>query len=345
MPQASGIARRILLVQTSYLGDTILSTPLIAGLHQLHPRAELWMMTTPAGAELVRDDPLVTRVIAFDKRGQDRGFVGLLRMSRQLRELAFDRAYALQRSYRTSLMLWLSGIRHRTGFVTAKGSFCYHVRRPRNQRQHDIHRNLSLLTDEAPRAAFETALRLFPPPLDRLTPVLARHIKQPQPYVLLVPGSAWETKRWHWRHYRTVADRLGTQGYRVILMGAATDKAINQRVAHGLPAIDLTGRTSVAEAMTLVQHAAGIVCNDSMALHLASAFRTPCVVVFCATSPVFGFGPWQNPNAVVMELDRLSCKPCARHGGRRCPTGTRACMDDLQPEAVLDALQSVMPAP
>lgn len=344
-PKARGPARRILIVQTSYLGDTILSTPLIASLHQLYPGAELWMMTTPSGAELVQGDPLVHGVIVFDKRSRDEGFAGLLRMSRRLRRMAFDRVYALQRSYRTALMLRLSGIRHRTGFRNAKLSFLYHARRPRHPDRHDVHRNLSLLTGEAPPAAFETAIRLFPPPIDRIASDLAGYIQHRTPYVLLVPGSAWETKRWHWKHFRTVADHLLDQGYHVILIGAAADKALNRRVASGRPIIDLTGRTSVAEAMTMVQHAAGIVCNDSMALHLASAFRKPCVAIFCATSPALGFGPWQNPNAVVVELENLPCKPCARHGGRHCPTGTRACMDDLSPEPILAALKSVLPAP
>jgi heptosyltransferase-2 len=300
-------------------------------------------MTTPAGAELVRSDPLVHAVIVFDKRSQDRGLAGLLRMSRQLRRLAFDRAYALQRSYRTSLMLRLSGIPHRTGFESARWSFCYHVRRPRNPDQHDVHRNLSLLTGEAPRDRFQEALRLFPPPVERIAPDLADHIQRSPPYVILAPGSVWETKRWSWQCYRKVAACLIDQGYRVMLLGAAADKPINRGVAQGLEVIDLAGRTSVAEAMTMVQHAAGMVCNDSMALHLASAFHTPCVAVFCATSPAFGFGPWRNPNAVVMELDDLPCKPCARHGGRHCPTGTRACMEALRPEPVIAALMSVLP--
>ena len=342
-PRTSGALQRILLVQTSYLGDTILSTPLIAGLHQLYPQAQLWLMTNPAGAELVRDDPLVHEVIVFDKRSQDRGLSGLLRMSRQLRHLAFDRAYALQRSHRTTLILRLSGIPHRTGFKNARWSFCYHVRRPRNPDQHDVQRNLTLLTAEAPRHRFQTTLRLFPPSLERIAPDLAGQIHRSRPFIILAPGSVWETKRWSWKHYRTVADCLIDRGYRVILLGAAADKPINHRVAQGLDVIDLTGRTSVAEAMTTVQHAAGMVCNDSMALHLASAFHTPCVAVFCATSPAFGFGPWQNPNAVVKELDDLACKPCARHGGRHCPTGTRACMEALGPEPVLSALMSVLP--
>ena len=344
-PPASEAARRILIVQTSHLGDTVLSTPLIGALHQLYPGTELWMLTTPAGADVVRRDPRLQAVIVFDKRERDEGFAGLLRMSRRLRRLAFDRVYALQRSHRTSLMLGLSGIRHRTGFSSAKWSFLYHVRRPRDAEQHDVLRNLSLLAAEAPLTSLPTTIRLFPPGIDEIDPELARQVNHPTPYVLIVPGSAWETKRWHWQHFRTVAGHLVDQGYRVILIGAGADQDINRRVARNLAVVDLTNHTSVAEAMTLVQHAAGMVCNDSMALHLASAFRKPCVAVFCATSPDFGFGPWQNPHARVVEQEDLSCRPCARHGGRRCPTGTRACMEALSPDRVLEALQTVLPVP
>ncbi len=302
-------------------------------------------MTTPAAAGLVADDPLVDRVIAFDKRGRDRGMAGILRMSRRLRRLGFDRAYALQRSYRTAIMLVLSGIAHRTGFQSAKFSFVFHSRQVRGTDQHDVLRNLALLAGEAPLSAFDTSLRLFPPTVGRIGPELAAHIQDPRPYLLLVPGSAWKTKRWHWKHFRVLADRLIGQGYRVLLMGADADRAVSRRVARGLEVVDLTGQTTVPATMTLVRHAAGVVCNDSMAQHLASAFGKPCVVVFCATSPAFGFGPWQNPNAVVVEAQDLACKPCARHGGHHCPTGTQACMEAPQPQTVLDALESVLPAP
>ena len=344
-PPAPEVVRRILIVQTSHLGDTILSTPLIGALHQLYPNNELWMLTTPAGADVVRHDPRLEAVIVFDKRARDEGLTGLLHMSRRLRRLAFERVYALQRSYRTSLMLALSGIRHRTGFANAKWSFLYHVRCPRDADQHDVLRNLSLLAAEAPLTSLPKTIRLFPPEIVEIAPDVARQVNHPTPYVLLVPGSAWETKRWHWQHFRTVAGHLVGQGYRVVLIGSGADQDINRRVARGLAVADLTNQTSVAEAMTLVHHAGGMVCNDSMALHLASAFQKPCVAVFCATSPAFGFGPWQNPRARVVEQEDLACRPCARHGGRHCPTGTRACMEALPPDRVLAALKTVLPAP
>ncbi|MCK5540435.1 MAG: hypothetical protein KAI69_05855, partial [Deltaproteobacteria bacterium] len=83
------------------------------------------------------------------------------------------------------------------------------------------------------------------------------------------------------------------------------------------------------------------ICNDSMALHMASACKIPTVAIFCATIPQFGFGPWQN-RAVIVEKKDLDCRPCARHGSRQCPNQTRACMDDLPATAVIEAIESIL---
>jgi len=333
--------KKILIVQTSYLGDTVLSTPVIAGLRRLHPQARLWMMTTPAAAALVERDPLLEGVIPFAKRGADAGLGGLWRMARRLRSMGFQQAYALHRSLRTALLLAASGIPRRTGFADARGSWLYHRRARRRPEDHDVLRNLSLLAGEIPIDALDLELRLFAPPRTALAPALMDRLPPPGRYAVLVPGSAWETKMWHWEHYREVARYLQGRGLTVVLLGGEGDRAVNARVAAGLAALDLAGATSVAAAMTVVQEAALVICNDSLALHLASAFKVPCVAVFCATSPAFGFGPWRN-RAIVVERDDLPCKPCARHGGRACPTGTSACMQGLPPERVIAAIQSLV---
>jgi len=95
----------ILLVQTSFLGDTILSTPVISGLNKLFPEAQIWMMTTPLSSSLVKRDPLLAGVISYDKRGKNSGLPGLIRMSRKIRKMKFAKVYSLHRSFRTSLLV------------------------------------------------------------------------------------------------------------------------------------------------------------------------------------------------------------------------------------------------
>lgn len=329
---------KILIVQTSFLGDTILSTPVIAGIKKLYPDAELWMMTTPLSTHLVCRDPLLSGVIAYDKRGKDSGFKGLFAMAKHLRSMDFKLAYSLHRSYRTSALLFLAKIPMRIGFREAKLPFLYHRTFARNPKDHDVIRNLSILKGHDQPEAFNTDMRLFAPDVSELD-AATRSLLPDEPYAVLVPGSAWATKMWHHSGFRQTALYLLEKGFKVLLLGAPEDKETNAKVAEGTEVIDFAGKTSISEALYIVQQAKLVVCNDSMSLHMASAFKIPTVVIFCATSPTFGFGPWKNKAMVVEKT--LDCKPCSRHGERRCPLGTDACMKDLVPE-VISAINTIL---
>ena len=328
---------KILLVQTSFLGDVILSTPVIAALKTRYPQAELWMMITPQAYELVRRDPLLAGVIPFHKRGADSGMRGLWRMAKKIRAMNFDCVYALHRSLRTSLVLALAGVPRRIGFSNARGPRFYHERHERPRELHEVQRNLCILDGPQGVAGLPDDLRLFAP--DEVRPEIRAQLEGNHGWAALAPGSVWKTKRWFADGYREVAERLVSKTP-VVVLGGPGEEGPAERVAAGLPVINLAGRTSLAEMLFIIKHARLLVCNDSMALHVASAFKIPTVTIFCATSPEFGFGPWKNIARVVEKQDLL-CKPCARHGGRRCPLGTEACMRELPASAVLDAIEEL----
>ena len=71
-----------LVIQTSFLGDLVLTTPLLA---ELALRGPVDVVVTPASAPLLANHPAVRDVIVFDKRGADRGLLGLWRFARSLR--------------------------------------------------------------------------------------------------------------------------------------------------------------------------------------------------------------------------------------------------------------------
>jgi heptosyltransferase-2 len=335
---------RILLVQTSYLGDTILSTPLIAALKSLYAEADLWMMTTPVSTALVTRDPLLKGVIPFDKRGRDAGFAGLLNLAARLRKMEFDRVYSLHRSWRTAFLLYLSRIPFRTGFRNARFSFVYHRLLERNPSDHDVIRNLSLLSGEAPIADLDSSLRLFAPEIPDLSDEVRRSIPQGKPYAVIVPGSAWATKMWDFQGYHQVAAFLLNHGIQVVLLGSANERCISTAVAGDLDVVNLTGCTRMDETMHIIRQSKLVICNDSMSLHIASAFKVPNVAIFCATSPEFGFSPWKN-RAIVVQREDLACKPCRRHGSPRCPNGTEACTKGLSHTEVIRAVKELIDIP
>jgi heptosyltransferase-2 len=96
------------------------------------------------------------------------------------------------------------------------------------------------------------------------------------------------------------------------------------------------------ELLLLLERACCVVSNDSAPIHLAELVQTPVVAVFGPTIPMFGFGP-RLPSSAVVERE-LPCRPCSLHGGRRCPLGTHACMEELPAEWVWERLEPLLPA-
>lgn len=333
--------RKILIIQTGFPGDIILSTPTIAAMHSLWPDARLSLLTTPAGEQLLRHDPLLDEIIVYDKRNKDRGFSGFRRLVGELRKVKFDRAYSLHRSYRSTLLCAFAGIRDRRGFADAHLAFFYHrvMRRPRGV--HDVLRRLSILGPEWVDENRASPLRLFPPDASECSDDVQKLVSSGSPYAMLFPGSEWETKRWDWTGFRDVACYLEKRGLLPVLSGAPKEADYISRISSKADVLNLAGRTSIPELLFLVKNAAMVVSNDSMPIHAASAFHVPTVVIFCATSPDFGFGPWKN-TAIIVEKKGLACRPCRPHGSRRCPTGTEKCMKDLPATEVIGGIERLV---
>ncbi|MCP4119808.1 MAG: lipopolysaccharide heptosyltransferase II [Desulfobacteraceae bacterium] len=326
---------KILLVQCSFIGDTILSTPVISGLKTIYPDARISILTTPVAAGLVENDPLIDEVIRFDKRNRDKGLAGIVRKASELKAKGFDKVYSLHRSYRTALLLYLARIPERIGFSDASLAFLYSRTIVKAPAEHAVMRNLSLLFQDYQSDRLPCDLRLFEPPEDQLSGAARDAVaKLGDTYCVIAPGSAWKTKMWHWQGYARVAEHLIKRGMKVVLLGGGNDSEVCARIASRAGALDLSGKVSLSDTMYLMKHGSLVLCNDSMALHMASAFKKPLVTVFCATSPEFGFGPWQNPNAAVVEDETLDCKPCRRHGSMSCPNKTNACME-VSPDRVI----------
>jgi len=350
------LKRNILLIPKGFFGDILLMTPAIAALSRSQPSATIAVLCTPATAQFVRRDPLVNNVIVYDRRGQHKGFAGLRSLAATLKERRFDVAYAFHASPRTTTLLKLAGIPDRVGFSGSSLGFLYTRRVHKNGGLHDVLRMVELIKDEldeVSRRQFEglcldpachapwADLRIPEEGGEGLSDRVSAIIRDGRPYIVLAPGSAWPTKQWDVEGFREVTKIYRGRGGRVVIVGAKSDVPTARRVSAGLDVDDLCGETTLEELFALVREAACVVCNDSLALHICSATKTPVVAVFCATSPRFGFGPWRN-RSVVLERRDLFCKPCHRHGSQSCPTGTRLCMTGVSPIEVVCAVDGFL---
>jgi heptosyltransferase-2 len=317
-----------LVIQTAFLGDVILSTPLLSALAEQHGPVDV--VTTPLAAPLLETHPAVRQVFAYDKRQADRGWRGLKTLANRLREQQYDRAYLPHRSLRSAALALLARIPSRIGYA-GSWSFLYTEARTKPRTGHETDRLLALANE---------ASGVYPPQL-RPTPederVAAGLIDGD--FVALAPGSIWGSKRWP--YYAELAAQLPAKTA-VVVVGGVDDKGLGEEIVQavrpsGRPAVNACGKLTLRQSAALIGRAALLVTNDSAPLHLATAMGTPVVALFGPTVTAFGFGPLRAGD-VALGVDDLRCRPCSPHGPPACPLGHHRCMRDLTVAAVLAAI-------
>ncbi|OLC11445.1 MAG: lipopolysaccharide heptosyltransferase II [Gemmatimonadetes bacterium 13_1_40CM_66_11] len=320
-----------LVIQTAFLGDVVLSTPLLSALAAQHGPVDV--VTTPIAAPLLETHPAVRRVIPYDKRGSDRGWAGVRLLAGRLKAEQYARAYLPHRSLRTAALACLARIPSRRGF-SGGWSFLYTEARSKPRTGHESDRLLAL-ANEAPGA--------YPPQLrptaadDHAAGALVHG-----PFVALAPGSIWGSKRWP--HYTELATKLAIQ-VQVVVVGGKDDVELGGEIVRaagrsGGRAVNACGKLTLRQSAALIGRAAVLVTNDSAPLHLATAMGTPVVALFGPTVTEFGFGP-MRPDDVALGVDGLLCRPCSSHGPPQCPLGHHRCMRELTVEAVTRAIEDL----
>ncbi len=338
---------RLLVAQTGFLGDVVLTTPLLATLRRELSLESLTVLTTPQACPLVEDHPAVDQVLVDAKHGQERGFLGMIRTARRLRQQTFTLAVAPHKSFRTALLLTLAGIPRRVGFRQSAGWFFYNQTVQRDAGRHEVERILCLMRafgsepeecERRPHVAYSAQAQANAHDLLR-----EAQIAETEPLFVVCPGSVWYTKRWTTEGYAALVRSLEQCYGRVVLCGGPDDmtvvRQIQEKAGSNIP--NLTGRADLQTFMALVDRAQMVISNDSAPMHIAVARHIPVVAIFCATTTSLGYGPYSD-NAVVVEEKELFCRPCGPHGGPSCPRGTEECMKQVKPNDVLAGVDQLL---
>ncbi|MFZ4619066.1 MAG: lipopolysaccharide heptosyltransferase II [Bacteroidota bacterium] len=330
---------RILVFQTAFLGDVILTLPMIQLLHARYPSAEIDVVTTPNAAEFLMNHPAISNIIKYDKRKVQKGLKGIAAMSVFLSKRNYDLAVVPHRSFRTSMIITLSGIKERIGFSTASVAFLYNhvVRYEKNF--HEIDRNISLLQPLGIQNPDRELPRLYPSKTDKeyINKFLfERELLNQERMIAIAPGSVWNTKRWPAERYAQSAVMLAEAGFELLIVGGKEDEELGAAIvetAKHKHIYNAVGKLSLLQSAELIGRCNVLITNDSAPLHIAVAMRTPVAAIFGATVPAFGFGPYGDHD-IVIETKDLKCRPCAIHGGKECPIGTFVCMKNIEAEMV-----------
>src|SRR5437870_7372343 len=229
MPDAS--TARVLVIQTAFLGDVVLPTPLLELLARRHGAVDV--VTPPAAAPLVQTLPAVRRGVPYDKHGNDRGLPGLFALARRLRAERYDVAYLPHRSLRTAALAWLARIPARVGYRDG-WPLLYTEARARPRAAHEIDRLLALAAaepwGERPSLCVTAADRATTEAFLREHGIVAGG-GGGEPFVALAPGSIWGTKRWP--HYRELSQRLAARAG-LVVVGGPEDAGLGDEIVRAV---------------------------------------------------------------------------------------------------------------
>jgi heptosyltransferase-1 len=341
---------RILLIRTSAIGDVVFASPLAHALRRSQPRAHIaWLVE--AGIEgLIDSDPAIDEVIVWPKRDwsrlwRERRLGELGRAVRALRAALharrFDTALDLQGLLKSGALALLSGAPQRIGLGSREGSRLLMTR--------SIPRGGAIERISSEYLHFAQALGLdtsdFVPRLTigesaaaQARALLDAHALPEGRFAVFAPFTTRPQKHWFEDAWQELAAQVRASfALTPVLLGGPADREAGARMAAGTRMIDLTGRTSLAQAAAVVRHAALVVGVDTGLTHVGIATQRPTIALFGSTRPYLDTC---RPDARVIWLG-LECSPC-----RRTPTcnGAFTCLRNITPGRVVSEAKLALAA-
>ena len=319
--------QRVLIIQTSSLGDVVLSTALAETLHDHFPDCIIDFLIKKGYESLFEGHPFINKVLVWDKKSNK--YKNLFSILKIVRHQHYDLVVNIHRHISTGLLTILSGASQRAGFKKNPMAFAFTHSVPHlisaTGTEHEIVRNHRLIDNLV--NGNPSRPRLYPTTKD-IEKVLPWTNAR---FITVSPASLWNTKQFPSHKWVEFLDQV-EDGTKVYLLGAANDAALCNDIINRTQnknIISLAGQLSMLQSAALMQHAVMNFVNDSAPMHLASATNSPVTAIFCSTVTGFGFGPLSDDSAVVETTEALDCRPCGLHGHKACPKQHFKCAETI----------------
>lgn len=324
------IPRKVLIIQTAFLGDVILATGLIEKIKQTSQTTIVDFLLKKGNESILANNPQVRKVLVFDKKNR---MGNMYRLIREIRKEKYDLVLNLHRFASSGLMAICSAGTKIIGFDKNPFSFLYsrsYIHEIGKPGVHEVDRNALLIEDWCGKERVMPRMYVSEKEEKKIAPY------QMKPYVCMAPGSVWYTKRYPQSKWIKLLDNLPGD-FNVYLLGAPGEKRLCEEIVSQTinpNVVSLAGELTITASAALMKNAVMNVVNDSAPLHIATAVDAPVCAIFCSTVPEFGFGPLSGKSYVVETENNLSCRPCNLHGKATCPQGHFECAETIATEKI-----------
>lgn len=346
--------QRILLIQLSAIGDTILTIPTIRAIRHRFPNAHLAMVASSINLQYLEGCPYIDQYIPCRLEDMMKSPRSLIRFITGLRHQKFDCVIDFEHWARFSaLIAYGSGALRRIGFRSAGQHRHYlftdvveHV-----PGQHEVVNFLKIAgLLGCPIRETDLEVWLKQEDWDWAQEFLVEMGIDPnRPIVAIQPeaGRRGEPRRrFPQDRFVSVADAL-VERYQaqIILTGAHSEVELSQRIASQTQSacVVASGKTHINQLAALFANVDFVICGNCGPMHLAAAAGTPVVALHGPTNPS-QWGPWGSGHTILHV--EVPCSPCLNlgfeYGCSAFPDGTSPCMHTIQVGEVLKACEKYL---
>jgi len=332
---------KILIRSPNWVGDALLTTPIVHSIKKNFPHSRITVLAKPWVASVFQASPDVDRLAIYQKPGIHQGIGGRGRLVQELKAQKYDVVIHFPHSFESAWISFWSRIPVRIGFAAEGRDFLLthrlrptRVRRKEHQVPFFFHLLEPLGIREEP-ASGKHPLRLTVSPTDQQQAEVRLQSLGVRPddfLVALAPGAIYgSAKCWPFDRFELLAERLKREWQaKVLFLGTDSDALAGMnKIRTGTH--DLMGKTSLGEALALIQRCRLMICNDSGMMHGASALKIPLVALFGSTN-FHRTGPWGGISRVIKK--DFPCSPCLKKVCPKSPT----CMEAISVEEVWETL-------
>lgn len=331
---------KILIRGTNWIGDAVMTLPAIASVRAAYPKSRISILAKPIVADIYKLFTEVDEIIIYKKQFDN--LPGIFRLASVLYKKKFDAAILLQNAIEVAIMTFAARIKYRAGYNSdGRGLLLTHsVKRTKEVRKaHQVGYYLEMVKAlGCPPVGWETHLQAK---INRVTAqnILREFIPEAKNIIGIVPGATYgPAKRWLPDRFAAVADKLSDMfDCQIILLGGKDDWQTAEEVRRqaGAQLINLSGKTTVREAVYLISQCSLFISNDSGLMHIAGALNIPTVAIFGSTNPVTTSPIGEK---IIIVRKEVPCSPCLKE---TCPTDFR-CMNLITVDDVFSAAQNIM---
>ena len=340
--------RKILLVRTDRIGDTLLTLPVVKPIKERWPDCKIDFLARTYTHPILKNVKEIGQILNYDPEGVHRGIRGHQLLATEIQQQNYEAAILFYPRFGLTSALWWAGIPRRIGTSHRWYSFLLTDRVHQSRKEclkHEAEYNLDLLEpliQDLPSEISQFRLAISEKTKRELQGILTANEILGK-YIVVHPGNGDSAPNLSLDQYRTIIQQISLSGIRVVLTGVNSEKEYNESLKTDLSTnniTDLTGTLNLEQMIALLSEACGLITTSTGPAHIASSVGTPVATFYCPAIPHTPdrWGPLENLERVITpKLENSHCQM------KQCPHGTQGCLATcLQDDQISKALNYLL---